>query len=100
MHEFGRMTFSTSAWIDGGALLSGVRLVEIEMVTPGAFGLEVHDAAGTVISRGSRANPNGGWSTFDFLAGMNPPVRGGRYRLKLVNEAPGERQVRFGRVSP
>lgn len=101
-YYFKDTTFSSFVWLNKGAAFSNVNVVEIEMNNAGAYALEVVGMAGAVISSGSRDNPHGGWSTFDFGAGMNPPVVSGMspYKLRLVNRAPGTRNVKQGQVTP
>lgn len=100
MYSFGKTTFAKFVWINSGSLFSNVTLVEVEMINVGAFKLEVVNKAGVVISSGSRNKL--GWSTFDFISGMNPPVVSGMspYKLRFVNAAPGTRQIKQGQVSP
>jgi len=100
MYTFGRSEFGNELWIKNGELFSNVTLVEVEMINNGDFRLDVVSAAGTVVSTGHRSGA--GWQTFDFHAGMNPPVVGGMspYKLRFVNASAGKRQVRAGRVSP
>lgn len=100
MYKFGRTDFSHFVWIKDGDLFTNPNLVEIEMINPGNFSLEVYNSAGHIVSTGLRDNPLGGWSTFDFAAGMNPPVVSGQYKLKLVNKSSGVRKVKQGLVSP
>lgn len=103
MYKFGHTDFSHFVWIKDGDLFTNGSppiSVEVEMINAGSFSLEVYNSAGHLVSTGQRANPHGGWHTFDFSAGMNPPVGIGQYKLKLVNGAPGVRHVKQGLVEP
>lgn len=102
MYSFGRTSFANYAWIKNGDLFSDVSLVEVEMLNAGAFRLEVIAPNGATLSVGERTNDHGGWHTFDFLAGMNPPVVSGMspYKLMLVNRTAGTRVAKQGQVSP
>jgi hypothetical protein len=78
-------------------LFSNVTLVELEMETPGVVRLEVRKD-GKVMSNmdvSSHAVAHGGWSTFDFSSGMNPPVIPGwsPYSLYLVNPSGDPKKV-------
>jgi hypothetical protein len=97
-YRFGRASFVNFLWIKDEALFlnNGGAGLDIEMIDPGAFALEVYDSAGHLVSSGTRANAHGAWSSFDFSGGMNPPVPLGLFRLRLVNKAPGTRHVLQG----
>lgn len=97
---FGPATFSRRWWIGGGRAFSGVRHVEVEMETPGAFALELVGASGAVLSTARAANTDGGWSVFHFPASLQPPIsdRTGPYRLRLVVVGSGTRKLRQGTV--
>ena len=101
-YHFGRASFVNFLWIKDGALFAntGKTVVDVEMIDGGAFSLEAYDATGRLVSTGTRDNVRGGWSSFDFTAGMIPPVPTGQYKLKLVNRAPGTRHVLQGDINP
>src|SRR5579871_6482498 len=96
----GKASFSTFMWIKGGEVFTDTRTVEVEMVNAGAFALEAYDSSDHLVSKGERANAHGGWSTFDFRAGMSPLLFGGKHKLKLVNRSAGTREVKQGIVTP
>lgn len=100
-YQFNGGTFRDYLWLKEGALFANVKLVDVEMVNGGAFALEVVDLQGRVISKGERASAHPGWSTFDFSAGMNPPVVSGMspYKLRFVNRTVGKRSIRSGSVT-
>ena len=96
-YSFGRTSFTSEMWINGGAIFKDVRLVEVEMISNGAFRFEVVDPSGKILS--TRTDKNGaGWHTFSFSSGMGPPPGPGPYKLRFVNVDPGERQIKSGNV--
>ena len=99
MYEFGAAEFKDFVWIRQGTEFSNVSLVELEMISTGAFRLEVV-RGGNVISSGARVNA--GWSTFDFRSGMNPPVVSGMspYQLRFMNASPGLKKIKHGQITP
>lgn len=99
-YQFGRSAFTDFLWLKNGGLFSNVTLVEVETLQKGAFRLEVVNPSGQVISSSTR--DASGWNTFDFMAGMNPPVIPGMspYKLRFVNASPGEKKLLQGQVTP
>lgn len=98
VYQFGPASFSKFLLINDGLLFTDPKMLEIEMMTQGEFALEVYDPSGQLVSQGTRKNA--GWNTFDFSAGMNPPVPRGQFQLKLVNKGLGTRKIKQGIVSP
>lgn len=99
-YEFGRTTFYKEIYLGNGGFFSDVSFVELEMITVGEFQLYVVDANGRTISASTgRGNEHGGWHTFDFSSGMNPPVHRGTYRIKLINRSEGAKVIKHGKVN-
>jgi hypothetical protein len=97
LYNFGASSFKNELSINGGALFSNVRLVEVDMGNAGAFRLEVVGAAGNVLAVAHRPNAHGGNQTFDFTGG-EIVFQALNYALRFWNEAPGTRAVLSGSV--
>ena len=101
-YTFGLTSFKNFVWLKGGDYFRNPRAMDVEMIGPGAYGVEVWDLAGSLAGKGQRSNDHGGWASFDFHGGTSPPgefdpiIPNGDYKIRLTNLAPGTRQARQG----
>ena len=99
-YNFGRTSFSNFVWINGGATFFEPGTLNIEMTTPGEFGVEVFTPDGDLAGRADRPNRHGGWSSFYFSSGYEfspgPGLRSGHYKIKIVNRSPRKKFLKQG----
>ncbi len=99
-YSIGATTFKSFVWIKGGTLFKNPSYLEIEVSSPGAFGVEVVRPDGSVAGKAQVPNPHGGWLTFTFRSGgqFGAGISNGDYKIKLTNPSgSGERKVKEGR---
>lgn len=103
-YHFGRTTFKNYCMIKKGDYFTDPTLLDVESVMPGAFYLEIIPEVGNVLKY-HKNNPRGGWTSFYFLGeglddkGQYIPRLNGRYKFKLVNAAPGIRNILQGSLT-
>jgi hypothetical protein len=98
MYSFGESSFSRELLIKGGALFSGVDVVEVEMVTPGSFALYIISSTAQTVGVMHRPNLMGGWNMFDFHGG-EVRINVGSYILKFANTSAGPKQMKRGTIN-
>jgi hypothetical protein len=99
MFQIRASSFDREYILNNGATFSGVRMIEVEMISSGSFELHVVGQGGEKLATAPRVNPNGGWNTFDFTGGeIN--VSAPKYILKFVNTSPGTKKIKQGTVQP
>ena len=95
-YDFGRSNFTNFVWINRGAVFVNPDGLDIEMITPGRYGIEVYRRTGLLIASVDRSNQHGGWTSFYFTSGGEINLRDGAYKIKLVNLSPGMKRLKQG----
>jgi hypothetical protein len=102
-YHFGATSFSNFVWLNGGALFRNPTILEVEMVTSGAYRVEILDAGEALVAKSyPRDNLHGGWEVFNFGGAGGefvPPIPEGNFKIRLVNLGTGTRQAHQGVLS-
>ncbi|MCB1824656.1 MAG: hypothetical protein KDJ54_08820 [Candidatus Competibacteraceae bacterium] len=103
-YDFRRTTFKNYCLIKKGDYFTDPVGLDVESITPGAYYLEITPVVGKVLKY-YKNNPRGGWTSFYFNGeglddkGQYIPRLRGRYKFKLVNAAPGTRNILQGTLT-